>query len=497
MQYDFNKTSMSNNRGRWSNLHRSLGVSALAALGCFSTAASAIETDFGVDYRATGFYVHSDAFHAPPATTADGQVLDSETNSADNDNGFAHYIRLKADFKHESGVELHTSIELAGDRWVGEDHANTGAADQRFSADRGDNVRLDLGFVQFPLGKTLIRVGRQESNWNNCFTSCDDRRDRIIALRRFGNVSAFIGYDRRQDNAPFYNADNGDQIFPGFVAPLGDTGWQLGFLYVHYLNSYSGDLVDTDPALIDTDGDGVPDAAAPGSTGARNVYVLSNGNLFAPYVMGSLGAIDIEAGLNYFRDGNVENNTTFQDGDFFSEESWAEYFRIGTEIGIFEAKAQFVGAQDGGLIAGGFDTYSSLINSNPDATNNPTSVYKMGNLGREGLDQSLYIASLTANITPKFALRGAVGVLDIDTPGNPAFAFGGATEGGSDSSMVYDVEASYQINEALRTWATLGMLESNDVGQLTGNSLIGGFPNGGSFADEDVLAGSANLGVTF
>ena len=87
---------------------------------------------------------------------------------------------------------------------------------------------------------------------------------------------------------------------------------------------------------------------------------------------------------------------------------------------------------------------------------------------------------------------GAVGFLDIEVPDSAAVA--GET---SDTSTVYDLQASYQLNEAVRTWATLGMLKENDVGILRGNSLVGATPNQGSFADDRVIAGSVNLGVQF
>lgn len=481
--------------GRLGHLPRVMGVSALAALGCVGTAHATITTDVGIDYRATGFYVESESFATAPATTAGGQVLDDEADPDDSDNGFAHYLRVKADFKHEeTGVEVHTRVELAGDRWSGDARNYATTADNAFNADNnGDSVRLDLGFVQIPFKFGLLRVGRQEANWNNCFLVCDDRRDRALFLTKLGDVSAFIGYDRRQDNATFLNEDNGNQIFPGFVAPLGESGWSLGFLYVHWLNSYSGDLVDTDPALIDTDGDGIPDAAAPGSTGARNAYVLSNANIISPYMQGAVGPLDVSFGGNYLDNGNVNANQTAEDGDYFTDSNYSGYFRIGADVGMFELKAQYVGTWDGGLISPGFDTYSSLINSSPESTANPTSLYQMGRfLGREGFDESLYIGSVAVNVTDKFALRGAVGFLDIEVPDSASV--GGET---SDTSTVYDLQASYQINEAVRTWATLGMLEENDVGILRGNSLVGATPNGGSFADDRVIAGSINLGVEF
>lgn len=450
-------------------VRRLAGAAALLVLAGTTTAQATIKTDFGVDYRATGFYVQSDSF-AQPST-------DDQTDPDDSDNGFAHYLRLKANFKHEeTGVEVHTRLELAGDRWSGDARNYTTTSARAFNADNnGDNVRLDLGFVQIPFEYGLLRVGRQEANWNNCLLVCDDRRDRALFLTKLGDVNAFIGYDRRQDNTGFFNEDNGNQIFPGFVAPLGDSGWSLGFLYVHWLDNYNGDLVNTDTGA------------------ARNVYVLSNSNIYSPYMQGSLGPLDISFGGNWLEGGNVNANQTPEDGDYFTDDAYSGYFRIGADVGMFELKAQYVATRDGGLMSTGFDTYSSLINSSPESTANPTSLYQMGRyLGRQGFDESLYIGSVQMNITDRFAVRGALGFLDIEVPDSAAI--NGNT---SDTSTVYDLQASYQLNEAVRTWATLGMLKENDVGMLRGNSLIGTTPNGGSFADDRVIAGSVNLGVEF
>ncbi|MES1948277.1 hypothetical protein C84B14_13038 [Salinisphaera sp. C84B14] len=462
---DINKAIEAKQPGRRGHLTRVIGLSALAALGFAGTANATMKTDVGVDYRATGFYVESDSFDSPANEAA-----------TDSDNGFANYLRVKADFKHEeTGVSVHTRVELAGDRWSGDARNYDTTSGNAFNGDNnGDNVRLDLGFVQIPFKFGLLRVGRQEANWNNCLLVCDDRRDRALFLTKLGNVNAFIGYDRRQDNTTFNNEDNGNQIFPGFVAPLGESGWSLGFLYVHWLNNYNGDLI--------------------GPTGApRNAYVLSNTNIYSPYMQGSLGPLDISFGGNWLEGGNVNANQTPEGGDYFNDDAYSGYFRVGADVGMFELKAQYVATRDGGLISTGFDTYSSLINSSPESTANPTSLYQMGRfLGREGFDESLYIASIGMNVTEKFALRGAVGFLDIEVPDSAAVA--GET---SDTSTVYDLQASYQLNEAVRTWATLGMLKENDVGILRGNSLVGATPNQGSFADDRVIAGSVNLGVQF
>ncbi|HEX5676969.1 MAG TPA: hypothetical protein VFX91_03255, partial [Alcanivorax sp.] len=176
---------------RISSLTKAIGLaSVFGAATALSPAAQALKTDFGVEYRATGFYAQSDAFETNTPFTSDG------------DNGFAHLIRVKSDFLDEdTGISLHTSVELAGDRWVGDNRGYTGVGGQAFNtANKGDNVRLDLGYVQMPFGHTVVRVGRQATSYNNCFLVCDDRRDRVLVIQPLSKKLQVLAiYDRRQD----------------------------------------------------------------------------------------------------------------------------------------------------------------------------------------------------------------------------------------------------------------------------------------------------------
>ena len=158
---------------RISSLTKAIGLaSVFGAATALSPAAQALKTDFGVEYRATGFYAQSDAF----------DVVGDPRN--DNDNGFAHLIRVKSDFLDEdTGISLHTSVELAGDRWVGDSRGYTPQADRSFNGTNpGDNVRLDLGYVQMPFGHTVLRVGRQATSYNNCLLVCEERRDCVLLI---------------------------------------------------------------------------------------------------------------------------------------------------------------------------------------------------------------------------------------------------------------------------------------------------------------------------
>eukprot|EP00747_Dinoflagellata_sp_TGD_P126344 gnl/TRDRNA2_/TRDRNA2_174273_c1_seq1.p2 gnl/TRDRNA2_/TRDRNA2_174273_c1~~gnl/TRDRNA2_/TRDRNA2_174273_c1_seq1.p2 ORF type:complete len:135 (+),score=26.49 gnl/TRDRNA2_/TRDRNA2_174273_c1_seq1:46-405(+) len=104
-------------------------------------------------------------------------------------------------------------------------------------------------------------------------------------------------------------------------------------------------------------------------------------------------------------------------------------------------------------------------------------------LGLKDMDEDLVIGKLTWNVTDKFAVTGAVGQLSIDT---------GTVD---DDSMVYDLQFAYQVNKALRTWLSVGMLEENKAGLLAGNGLVGPLTGMNTFADDDVKAASLNMTV--
>ena len=82
-------------------------------------------------------------------------------------------------------------------------------------------------------------------------------------------------------------------------------------------------------------------------------------------------------------------------------------------------------------------------------------------------------------------------MLSIDNPGTPA-----SGDEVDDSSTFYDLKLSYQVNKSLKTWVTYGILEENEAGALSGNTLLGALPSA-DFSQDDVQAASVNLAVSF
>lgn len=437
-------------------LTKALGTASILSMAIAgASVANAIQSDFGVTFKSSAFAVSSDAYTDPAASAS--------PKESSTDTGFASLLRLQADFKHEAtGVSVHTSTELAGDRWTGDGGRNTpvggmgnpgnGAYN---SGNVGSNVRLDLGYVQVPFANgTILRVGRQSANWSNCFLVCDDRRDRIITITPTALGTVIVGYDRRQDTTSFRNPDNGDMVNAGLVTRIG--GFTTGLLYVHWFENSDG---------------------APGGQ-----YALQGTHLFSPYVSGKLGdAVTLTAGLNYF-DGNAID---FGNGQIFADAATSEYIRVGTDLGAAKLHLQWVGTQDGGLVSPAFDTFSSLLNNNPESTANPTSVVRMGGAsGLQDYNENLIIAKAGFNLSPQLMVHASVGNLMIDN---------GTTD---DNSMIYDLGASYKINEAVTTSATWGMIGESDTLGTAGNSLVPG-SGSTSLANDDIMAASLNLDVKF
>ena len=79
----------------------------------------------------------------------------------------------------------------------------------------------------------------------------------------------------------------------------------------------------------------------------------------------------------------------------------------------------------------------------------------------------------------------------MDTPGPP-----GVYICVSDECNFYDLQLSYQVNKTRRTWVTYGILEENEAGALSGNTLLGALPSA-DFSQDDVQAASVNLAVSF
>lgn len=436
---------------------KALGTASILSMAIAgANMANAIQTDFGVTYQADVFNIDGDAYEADGSGT-----------------GLANLLRLRADFKDENtGVSLHTSIQLAGDTWSGDDRESSDG----YNSDGNESVTLDTGYVQVPVAGTLLRVGRQESNFNNCFLSCDDRRDRISWLVP-SSVGTFVAlYDRRRDNDDLQTSTNdSDAIFLAYITRL--SGLNVGIGYNYYIGHTNEGSFTPLPGLA-----------------------FHDTHFISPYVSGQItDGLNFATGLNYaFGNDAADGNSAFGDGDLNlggftleTDSALSAYANLTGDAGALSWGLQYVGTYDGGLVDPGFDTYSSILNSNPASTQNPTSLVSMGRaLGVQDYNEHLVIGKLGFDVTPNLTITGAVGWFSAEIDNGPLDA--------DDTSMIYDLSANYQINESVSTIASLGVMTENEAMfgiSGNGNTLSAGAPD--DFANEDLMAANLGLRVKF
>lgn len=390
----------------------------------------------------------------------------------------SHLLRLGVDFAHEeTGIKVFTSFDVAGERWQGDRYSYDAKANYNNTV-RSNDVRLDYAYVTVPVSERgRVNVGRQRTNFNNCFLVCDGRRDRVAYQHSLTpTLTGVINYDRKQDKGTFNRIDNGDLVFFGFLGKYNNL--DVGFLNFHYLDNYEGSAMQE------------PDA-----------YALSGVHMISTYIGGKITEdIKLTLGLNYNNDGTVKpkhvdlNDDTIDHtnkGKNFSKASFATYLRGEADLGRVGLGLQYIATIDGGLVSPGFDSYSSLINNNPDATASPTSLYRIGGeMGLRKANDQLIAAKISYKATDKVTLGAALGNLKVER------ATANSTD--SDDSMFYDLSASLQANKYLRVWATAGLLEKNKVGKLSGNShLFDEKVVVDSFANKPVMAASINMELSF
>src|SRR5690625_1160818 len=178
-------------------------------------------------------------------------------------------------------------MNLSNNTWRG--NAGGGSDQNQISTQPAGDVSLDLGYLQLPLGPGVLRVGRQESNWANCFVSCDDRRDRIIYMSKIGTANVGVFYDKVVET---YSPKGDASAYAAMaIAPIGPV---VGGLLIYH--------IDWEKNL-------------------RNM----NQTMISPYFQGKIAGFSIDGALRY----DVFSGSGSPDDD-----AKAAYLRGGDDLGV-------------------------------------------------------------------------------------------------------------------------------------------------------------------
>jgi hypothetical protein len=356
--------------------------------------------------------------------------------------GFAQMARLKIDLVHEEGVALRTRTLLAGDKWSGDiieaggtrtlvrtpPVGSNGVQGNTDDGRGGYNVRLDYGFLEYRKLGWLFRAGRQESNWAECLTNCDDRRDRLLVLRPMWDGFVIAVYDKRKAGDYHSDSDDADMYGLAYLRYAGPL--EYGVLLARWEN---------------------PDKS----------YLLTGVNNISPYVKYRRGNFDSQVLANYVGQGSSKSS--------FPDHHYAYALRLGHQLtDRWRFDTQTLQVHRGGYLSIGYDTYLSMVNNNPEHNqSNQMSTY-LGGLGNylgflDDKDHREYLYSLRTQYkaTSKLTLGLAGGILRKHQPletfkMTPDFKF--IYETRNLHFRALDLTAHYQLTSNASLRANVGRL---------------------------------------
>ena len=332
----------------------------------------------------------------------DGYVrgFSTKSNNGTKNQGYAQMLRLKMDLVTEDKIKVSTRTVLSGDQWAGDSTNNT-VTGNNDNGSGGNDVRLDYGFIEVPFKDGWVaRAGRQTANFSDCFNTCDDRRDRLLLLKFMGKFVPALVYDKRVEGSVANQGDDADMYAAALFYLDKVHEWAL--LYATWFND-------------------------------DDSYVLRHVHNFSPYYKYKGDKFKALAVWNWLGAGD---RSSWYHGHHNSFALKGEY-RFHND---FDISGQIIYSEDGGLITSGYDTYSFVVNSDPDNNRSNSRLVRLGGFGTftgGARDDEHFIVSRLRYFAGPFTTSLAIG---------KAREYIAPTEF---DLMVYDLQVHYQYSKSL------------------------------------------------
>jgi hypothetical protein len=139
------------------------------------------------------------------------------------------------------------------------------------------------------------------------------------------------------------------------------------------------------------------------ATSGFNGVNLDNVKQFSPQLEGSLAGIDLNFYYTLLWGGSA----------YYKKEHHAAALKLAHDFDIFKVEFQSMATLDGGLIAGGFDSLSSVVNNSPDHNQSSIKLRTIGfGLGNKEADDQLHMLRFSKVFSQEFSatIGGGYGV---------------------------------------------------------------------------------------
>lgn len=350
---------------------------------------------------------------------------------------FNHFFRLNVDAKPDEFLTVRTGLVLASESWEGDNHriiptgtAMGGTNDDAFG--NSNVTRLDHAQIEYAKNGWITSVGRMAVTSPGAFLTSDDRRDRVQVVKVFENFHALaLVYDKRAEGSLSNGRDDLDMYSVNYYGALENFKFamQTGYWQVKTFNA---------------------------ATSGLNTVNLDSVKQVTPQLETTLAGVT----LNFYY-------TLLWGGEaLYVNEHHAAALKLSKDFEVLKIELQSMMTKDGGLIAGGFDSLSSVINNSPDHNQSLIKLRTIGfGLGVKKIDESFHAIRLSKKFSEEFSasIGGGTGT------------FYANILAAKENNTVADASARYEFSKNLA---------------LTG--LYGKF-----FGDYKDHAGSLSLNATF
>lgn len=351
----------------------------------------------------------------------------------DHTQAINQFFRLNLDAKPDEFLTVKAGLVLAAESWEGDTHKAISTSGtpvgtavggtNEDGAGNGNATHLDHAFIQYNKDGWITSIGRHAVTSPGSFLTSDDRRDRLQVLKFQGTGVWALVYDKRAEGSLSNNRDD--------------------------LNMYSLNYYGSAPLFKYALQTGYWQAKAPGA------FSLDNIKQFTPQLNGQIFGIDY----------NLYYTILWGGSTLYKNDHHSAALRLTKDLEVLKIDYQSIFTKRGGLIAGGFDSLSSVINNSPDHNQSSIKLRTIGfGLGNKKGDESLHMIKFSKNITTDLSASLAAGYAKI----LPAFS---STQ--LEKSTVLDATAKYAFSKNLNIIGAYGKFfgdNKDHAGSLTLNA---------------------------
>ncbi len=350
---------------------------------------------------------------------------------ADHTQAFNQFFRLNVDAAADENLTIKTGLVLSSETWQGDTHttgttsgATAVGGTNEDGTGNGNITHLDHAIIEYKKDGWITSVGRHAVTSPGSFLTSDDRRDRVQVLKVMPNYDLLaLVYDKRSEGSLSNSRDDLDMYSINYYGsiPLFKYALQTGYWK------------------------------------SKTPVTLDNIKQFTPQLNGKLLGIEYNAYYTILWGGSV----------LYKTDHHSAALRLTKDLEIVKVDYQSVFTKRGGLIAGGFDTLSSIINNNPDHNQSSIKLRNIGQgFGNKTGDEWLHMLKFSKNITTEFSASIGGGYAKV----LPTFV---STK--IENDTVLDVTAKYTFSKSLNLAAAYGKFFGDNKDHAGSLTLLANF----------------------